>query len=106
MPHAIAPTPPVSVASTPASDRSLEALCRADPGAFEEFFGVYFPRVYRWCLRRSGGPRAVAAAERLTEAILEDALRHLETGAAAPPLAVQVLRAGRRRLAAEGRLRE
>jgi len=104
MPHASTPaaTDPV----LPAADPHLTGLSGADPAAFEEFFSVYFPRVYRWCLHRSQGPRAVAEAERRTEAILQDALRELETGAAAPLLAVQVLRAARRRLEAEGALRE
>lgn len=70
----------------------LAGMGDADPAAFEAFYGLYFPRVHAYALRRSGDP---AKAERLTEEILEAALGALQVGPAAAPLAIQVLRVAR-----------
>ncbi len=69
------PWPPAHV--DPATDRDLVRRLRAgDEQAFSEFFDDYFPRLYRFALRRVGDE---AVAEDVVQTTLTQALRRLDT---------------------------
>jgi DNA-directed RNA polymerase specialized sigma24 family protein len=56
-------------------DEVLEkGLAAGDPDAFAAFYDFFFPRVWRFALRRTVGREA---AERLTESVLEQVLAAL-----------------------------
>jgi RNA polymerase sigma-70 factor, ECF subfamily len=57
-------------------ERALVERARADPSAFAELYRRYLPRVYGFAYRRTG---SVEAAEDLTSAAFEHALRSLGT---------------------------
>jgi RNA polymerase sigma-70 factor (ECF subfamily) len=58
-------------------DRELvDRVLAGDEDAFEEFFGRYFPRLFRFALRRTGDP---AAAEDAVQATLVAAIRGLKS---------------------------
>ena len=61
--------------------------------AFLEFYEIYFPRIYRFCERRSQSP---AEAEVLCEQIFETVVTHLAEVGAEQDLDVWVLRHARR----------
>lgn len=55
-------------------EAAILARARADPAQFAPLYARYFPRVYRYCLRRVGDP---TEAEDLTSAIFTGALAGL-----------------------------
>ncbi len=55
-------------------EAAVAAQARADPAQFAPLYARYFPRVYRYCLRRVGDP---TEAEDLTSAIFTSALAGL-----------------------------
>jgi RNA polymerase sigma-70 factor (ECF subfamily) len=57
--------------------RLIARLLAGDPQAFDACFAVYFPKLYRFALRRVGGD--VAAAEDIAQATLCRALESLPT---------------------------
>ena len=57
-------------------ERSLVEQARRDPAAFAGLYRRYLPRVYAFAYRRTG---SVAAAEDVTSAAFEHALRSLDT---------------------------
>lgn len=60
------------------SDRALvERVLAGDETAFEEFFDLYFPRLYRFALSRLGGNED--AAEEIVQRVLIRALDRLDT---------------------------
>lgn len=59
-------------------DRDLvRRLLKGDEGAFETFFDVYFPRLYRFAIARLGGNEQ--AAEEIVQATLCQVVRKLHT---------------------------
>jgi len=55
-------------------DESLATAARGDPQAFGVLYDRYVKRIYAYALRRTGNPEA---AEEVTSATFEKALRHL-----------------------------
>ncbi len=55
-------------------EAAILARARADPAQFAPLYARYFPRIYRYCLRRVGNP---TEAEDLTSAIFTRALAGL-----------------------------
>ena len=62
-------------------ERALVERAQADPSAFAELYRHYLPRVYAFAYRRTG---AVEAAEDITSAAFERALRNLASFAWRP----------------------
>jgi RNA polymerase sigma-70 factor (ECF subfamily) len=58
-----------------ADQELVDRLLRADGRAFEEFFNEYYPRLYRFVMRRA--PRDIAAAEDIAQGTLCRALESL-----------------------------
>jgi len=84
------PTPPARPHRAPDPVASLRS---GDPQAFEDFYARYFPRVLGFARRRASSERG---ADKLTEAILEQAIRMLVRGAPGNFLDALVIEAARR----------
>jgi DNA-directed RNA polymerase specialized sigma24 family protein len=71
----------------------LAPLRSGDPYAFEAFYARYFPRVLTFARGRASSERG---AQKLTEAILEQAIRMLAQGAPVDSLDTLAMEAARR----------
>ena len=89
----MADLPPTPHARPHRAPGPLEPLRQGDPGAFEDFYSRYFPRVLGFARRRASSERG---AQKLTEAILEQAIRMLASGAPGNSLDALVMEAVRR----------
>jgi DNA-directed RNA polymerase specialized sigma24 family protein len=88
------PDLPPSAHARPYSAPGLLAPLRSgDPQAFADFYTRYFPRVLGFARRRASSKRG---ADKLTEAILEQAIGLLATGAPGDSLDALVMEAVQR----------
>ena len=71
------PFPPQDLADISGLTRAIQ---RGDPAAFAQFYGVYFPRLYRYLLVSSGGWEE-GVQEALQESMIR-VVRHMKPFAA------------------------
>lgn len=63
--------------STPSDQDLVKRLVKGDEGAFQTFFDIYFPRLYRFALARLGGNEQVA--EEVVQTTLCRVVRKIHT---------------------------
>jgi DNA-directed RNA polymerase specialized sigma24 family protein len=85
--------PPIPHARPHRAPDPVAPLRSGDPHAFEEFYARYFPRVLAFARGRASSERG---AQKLTEAILEKAIRMLVQGVPGNSLDALAMEAARR----------